>query len=291
MTKLVVNLPLFPGFYESILSQSLDHAVTSEAENLSEREESQQYYPETYFPEELRLDYSFLWEFVNHGDAYRQMAKDYAESFDQWMNVNCGTPEGAFAYESMIRPREYNYTTDRLFVEVPLAVMQSLFAGIDRAKLAQVIESRHSSRDGFASFYSNDIESWELDDLESLDHNELGTILCAAIAGQIDGENEFNWTLCESIIEQDYTYLDANTDWEGLQQRATEERAKLLAAIIESDIDHAARLIASDERIAELETLAMDELDSETKAQWAGKSDKIAYRCPVTADLFGGGAV
>lgn len=292
----IVNLPFFPGFYDPILSGIMDWAVEREAENMVEKESSQKYYPETYFPESLRLDHSDLWEHVNYGDAYREIAKDYCESFDQWAHDNLETPLGSFVFESMDSPRECNFTTDRVYVTVPLVVMETLANGVDVAKLAETIESRHKSYDGFISFYSHDLESWQdkiADGLDCLDHNELATILCAAIAPHIDSQSDWQWELCERLVEYDYEYLDRHFDWAAYETACQQSRADKLAALIVADPDSAARLVAGCERIAALESLALesDEMEPEALGAWQGKQESRAYRCPVTVDMFSGESV
>jgi len=290
-TTVIVNLPFFPGFYESMLSGIMDSAVESEAYNLREQEESQECYPESYWPDALRLDHSDLWAHVNYSDAYRDIAQDYCQAFDVWAQDNLATPANAFAFESMTSPREYNFTTDRLFVTVPLSVMETLCKGIDVAKLESTIKARHSSRDGFISFYDNDLETWQdkiSDGLENLDHNELGTILSAAIAPHVDNESDWQWQLCESLMEHDYQYLDSHMDWQGYETACQQARGDNLAKIICEDPDNAARLIAGCERIAALESLALesDDMDSDCIADWQGKQEGRAYRCPKTIDMF-----
>lgn len=295
MTNLIVNLPFFPGFYESILSETLDFAEERESEYSAEKETSAEFYPESYWPEEMRLDSAdhsgILYDSMNHGDAYREMAKDYVSSFDDWMNDNFETSPNSFEFESMDSPREYNFSTDRVYATVPLAVMQKLWQGINRDKLAETIEARHKSRDGFISFYSHDLDSWfdriESDGLESLDHNELGTLLCAAIADTIERESEFNWTLCERIAETDYQYVDNNCDWKKYETKEREARIEKLAALMTTDCDTAARLILAHEKIAELVPMAIEEMDNEARNIWADKIESVPYRCPLTSDMFG----
>lgn len=288
-----INLPFFPGFYEAILSGILDSAVEREAENMVEKEESQTYYPETYFPEALRLDHSDLWEHVSYSDAYREIAKDYCEVFDQWMNDNLETPLGSFTFESMDSPREYNFTTDRVYVTCPIAVIDSLYAGIDIAKLQAAIAARHTSRSGFISFYPDDLETWQdkiRDGLAGLDHNELGTILSAAIAPHVDNARDWQWELCESLAEYDYQYLDSHMDWQSYETACQQARADKLAALIVADMDEAARLVVGCDRIAALESMALesDAMDDESRIDWQGKEEPRAYRCPFTVDMFSG---
>lgn len=296
MTNLIVNLPFFPGFYDSILSGLLDSAEERESEYAAEKEQSAEYYPESYWPESMQLDSGehaqIMFDCMSYGDAYREMASDYCESFDNWMNDNFETPLDSFKFESMDSPREYNFRTDRVYVTVSMSVMQKLWQGINREKLAETIEARHKSRDGFISFYEHDIESWleriESDGLESLDHNELGTLLCAAIAETVESESDFNWTICEPIAETDYEYVDKHCDWQAYETKQRQARVEKLAALMAEDCDHAARLIASHEKVAELMPMALAELDNEARNQWADKLESVAYRCPLTADMFAG---
>lgn len=289
----IVNVPFFPGFYESILSQALDHVQEREVDYNDERESLQEYYPETYWPEELRLT---SWQYgeplsdcTNYSAAYEAMARDWCESFDDWAMDNLATPANAFTFESMISPRFYNFETDRVFCTVPLAVMESLWQGLGRDKLQSVIESRHKSRSGFISFYDSDIESWLEKSPVDMDHNELGTLLVAAMAQAGFGDDsDIQWQLCEPILENDYQYLDQHCNWQKLESKLRELRVELLANLLESDPDQAARYIAAHERVAELLPDALTECDSDTQAAWQEKVDSRPYRCPVTPDLFAG---
>lgn len=288
----IVNLPFFPGFYESMLSGALDNAEEREAEYSAEKEESAEFYPETYQPEELRLSESeygeILVDCMNYRAAHNAMAADYADAFDRWAADNLETAPGSFTFESMDSPREYNFTTDRVYVTVPLAVMESLFNSVDREKLAETISQRHSSRSGFISFYANDLESWLEKPLEEFDHNEYGTLLVAAMAPLMDDKRDFNWQLCEGIFESDYEYVDQHCDWQKFERLAREKRAEKLAQWMREDSNAAACYIATVREALEILPLALDELDSSEREQWAAATDIHAenrYRCPYTLEL------
>lgn len=288
----IVNLPFFPGFYESMLSGAIDSAEEREAEYSAEKEESESYYPETYQPEPMRLsesDYGeILIDCMDYGAAYRAMAADYAAAFDQWAADNLNTAPGSFIFESMDSPREYNFTTDRIYVTVPFTVMEALFNRIDREKLADTISKRHSSRDGFISFYNNDLESWLEKPLDDYDHNEYGTLLVAAMAAVIDSKSDFNWQLCEGIFETDYEYVDQHCDWQKFERLAREKRAEKLADWMKEDSDAAAGYIATAREALDILPLALDELDSDEREQWERATEIHAgnrYRCPYTLEL------
>lgn len=294
MTNLTVNLPFFPGFYESSLSQTVDYAAERESEYSNEKQSSQEYYPESYYPEQLRVDYQdFLWDCVNYGAAYREIAADYCSNFDAWMTENCETPAGAFLFESMDSPREYNFTTDRVYVTVDESVMAGLLARTDTKKLAAIIERRFTSRDGFISYYSNRLEDWQAKSLGEYDHNELGTILIAAIESiwgdEPDESDEFRWQLIESIAENDYQYVDNHCDWAKVETKAIEARGKKLAEWIKDDLAAAASYLRGNGEAGELLAIARDELDSDEIAEL----DEFQicymeshYRCPMTIDMF-----
>ncbi|AOR76525.1 hypothetical protein [Novosphingobium resinovorum] len=289
--NVVVNLPFFPGFYCSSLSGALDHAETMEAENSAEKEESAEYYPETYQPEELRLsaaDYQkILFDCMDYGGAHRSMAADYVAAFDQWATENLETPAGTFTFESMDSPREYNFRTDRVYATVPLAAMESLYRSLDLEKLAAVIAERHSSRSGFISFYPDDVDEWQGKEFAEFDHNEMGTILCAAIASR-EAENP-DETCCYAVDESSYEYVDKWCDWQKFESAVREKRAEKLAAWIDADSDAAARYVAHHAETLTVLELALAELDTETRTAWEASAGIIAarfYRCPFTPDMF-----
>lgn len=263
MTDTIVNLP-FPGFYESMYSQEIDHAEEQESEWHAEREASERYYPETYQPEYLRISQSEYCELfmtcASYSTAYHRVAQWYIEAFDSWMAENLGTPAGAFRFESMDSPREYNFATDRLYAHVPLDVMESLFARSaagGHELLAACIAERFTSYDGFISWYSNDVSTWLAKPLAHWDHNELGTLLRAMIPAGTDYESADEWRfeIWERTFgdEGGYTAFSDCVDWPKFEAAVTELRADKMDSAIESGL---------------IETPA-----------------DIPYRCPLTLEL------
>lgn len=291
--SVIINLPFFPGFYCSGLSETLDYAEERQGEYDAEKECSKEYYPDTFQPEELRIDASEYCEILMGAMDYRAshtaMASDYCAAFDNWAQENLGTPENAFQFESMDSPREYNFATDRVYVTCPLAVAESLLAGIDSDKLETVIKERFTSYDGFISHYSNRLSDWQAKPLIDWDHNEYGTLLVAAIVPHIDSESEFNHSLCESIYEYDYEYVDQHCNWAKYESKIKELRAEKLAEWIETDPESAAKYVAQCKETLDILPIALGELDSESRQQWEAQAGIIAerfYRCPFTIDMF-----
>ena len=317
MTKpifLTVNLPFFPGFYDSYLSGAVDWAEESDIENRTT--ESDHETDEGSQPEALRLNAEELGDIyrdnTKYNLAYRSIASDYVGALDyklgealsmtvkdtrQRYNAETKTvaPEeyrresARISFESMDSPREYNFTTDRVYANIPLLVMR-LFLRQSKAEgyatLNEVIGERHTSRDGFRSFYSNRIADWLDKPLTDWDHNELGSLLVAGMKlnGLDTDEADFSSDLCECALgdEGAYSAWENAVDWPAVEAAKLEKRAEKLAEWIEEDSEAVARWAGEHaEEFAAI--MAADE-----SAFRGLDMPQIAYRCPVTLDMFAG---
>ena len=91
----------------------------------------------------------------------------------------------AMKFESLQSPKEYNFTTDRIFCEIELDEVKRIRAATDEKAFRDKIRERFTSCDGFISSYSNDLDEW--DEIETWDHNEVGTLIAAYIEEQAPG--------------------------------------------------------------------------------------------------------
>ena len=124
---------------------------------------------------------------VNHGlvdraqcgcswhDVMKAYAKEYAEQFSREFNI-------PLEFDSMESPKYYNFTTDRIFCRVPLEVCIRLESELPDNALADQAREMFTSRDGFSSFYSPDIEEWG--DISEWDHNQIGCLIEAYVLHQ-----------------------------------------------------------------------------------------------------------
>ena len=124
---------------------------------------------------------------VNHGlvdraqcgcswhDVMKAYAKEYAEQFSREFNI-------PLEFDSMESPKYYNFTTDRIFCRVPLEVCIRLESELPDNALADQAREMFTSRDGFSSFYSPDIEDWG--DISEWDHNQIGCLIEAYVLHQ-----------------------------------------------------------------------------------------------------------
>lgn len=206
----------FSGFYNSIHSDEVDHALKM---MLIDRDSGTEYAPE--FIQEA------AWQAIDYSGVYAAYAADYAASFLDWLGL-----DGKF--ESMTSPQYYNFETDRVFVELTREDLARLWRGVDKADLTKACKERFTSYDGFISHYSNDWRTWGR--LSTWDHNQIGILLGVYAETEQQGEWD-QWAEyslmedanCNGAIDQ-WIWDNAGPDlgravnaWDYLQERAKRE--------------------------------------------------------------------
>ena len=185
--KAISTIP-FQGFYNSLYSYAIEGEIES----------SLDWYTEDYDLTEAQRDTlanGYLEK--NTSEFYYNVSKDYAEAFIYEIERDTGLTLNA-RFESMESPREYNFQTDRLFIELPEA---SAGAFVDyilanhKEELEKLIAQRFTSRDGFWSNYKNTLEAWG--DPSEWDYNQLGT--CFEIFEYLENEIYDSYSIYESI--------------------------------------------------------------------------------------------
>lgn len=192
----------FEGFYESIWSYEVDNIEEQEAENLASKEY------EGFEGFEASEIQEIIYKHASYDLMFRAIAAEYVEAFQFWLEDATGV-KVEMRFNTMTSPREYNFETDRIFVEVELSAMQALMEAVGRDKVAATARKMFTSRSGFISFYDPDIETWG--ELETWDHNQLYAIFMAAI-----DDKELSWELLESLREPIYNAFSRNVDWDAV---------------------------------------------------------------------------
>ena len=121
----------FVGFYESLHDSAMDDVV-EQSEN-----------------DDMPIDY----DNVGWGLVQDQYAKFYAESFLSMLDVDG-------QYVKLTSPREYNFGTDQITVEVEESVMVELFDTAMSLHLAQLVKEEMTPRSGFSPYYSMKVKDW-----------------------------------------------------------------------------------------------------------------------------------
>lgn len=218
----VTMLIPFPGFYETDLSEELDRAEEMSAESIVEHGES--------CGLDVREVCDALYFTSNYSAAFQHVAQKYAEEFANFVNTETGTlTPFNFTFESMDSPKEYNFSTDRVYVTLSLEDFQRMYDRTDRAIFARIVRDTFTSRSGFASFYSNDAEVWHKKSLATWDHNEAGTLLRAYLLTHVEDieENSVEGRICAELSSDGVfdAAFDSALDWEALQTRLKEQVA------------------------------------------------------------------
>lgn len=148
----------FSGFYNSVHEDALDRAI------------DQAFSDDSGTPYQSLVNKAH--DCAEWGLIFHTYAVEYAKNF----GVRFGLKSLKFC--ELNSPREYNFTTDRIFCKISLAEVKRIFRAVDKDNLRREITKRFTSRDGFISFYLNDLAAWP-SDLTKWDPNHVGTLLRA----------------------------------------------------------------------------------------------------------------
>lgn len=309
---LSVNIP-FAGFYNSAYSGMIDYEEESFAEYRADLYETDYPDNEGYWPGPLQLNQGEIAEILfgatDYAAAYLQTARDYAAAFDQVTGQAFGWSKRAksrvrrydrdgwqinlrwddtagIAFEEMTSPREYNFETDRIFVLMPAYRLQQLFAKsrADGHKvLSEVIKERFTSYDGFISGYRNRLVDWLAKPLVAWDHNELGTLLIAALRLADMTERDVESACYDLMTDGDGARQnwEDSVDWKRFDRERAEKRAEKLCEWLE--VDKPAALQWCGNHPEDFDGIAATDL-----VAFGDVADSVPYRCKLTPDLFEG---
>lgn len=160
----IVRIP-FQGFYNSDHDSDLDSAAEQMASD-----------PNTGDPVGGLGNYLLM--HTNWLAVHTEYANRYTE-------VLAETIEAKFEFYALIRPREYNFSTDVITVKITLEELQRLYNEIGREVVAEHIRVELAPRSGFAPFYSNDINDWP-ESLADWDDAQLSMITDCYVGKKLD---------------------------------------------------------------------------------------------------------
>jgi len=176
---MIARIP-FAGFYHSVHDHELDDAL-----NMMLSDESGN-------PNGPLIERAF--DLVDWSQAHKDYAKAYAENFCHHFKI-------AGVFESMTSPREYNFETDRVWIEMTEAEARRILGETNDKNLRDQAREMFTSRSGFCSFYSPDIDTWG--DIAEWDHNQLYCLLSAYAEQETDTSDGFDSWAELSLMESD----------------------------------------------------------------------------------------
>lgn len=165
-----VEIP-FMGFYESIhdanLTQAVEQQVADDNGDISDEDA------------EKLADLDIPW---------RKLQAEYAKYFVEVLASELGV---TLEYVTMQSPQYYNFSTDRIFANMPVEEWEKIRAEVEAWDVwPTTIRKRFTSYDGFMSFFSNDYqdEDWTRKDLEVA---QTGVYLQLYIESQLGKDWEY----------------------------------------------------------------------------------------------------
>lgn len=139
--------PLFSGFYDSIWDSLIDNYLEYEAE-------------------EQGLEY-----IENYSVNFEEYSKEITTAIDQALS-ELGL-DIDLEFQSLARPREYNFETDSINVKLTLDFDKFISMVADkREEILPILKERYSDRDGFFSSHSNDYQEWFNDLLNNFEEEQ-----------------------------------------------------------------------------------------------------------------------
>lgn len=159
------TIPL-SGFYETIHHHAIeDRYDVGDGVDVDEGEGKKRYdeYLKNYKEEEINY------------------CREYTKNFSELTQI-------PLKFKEMTSPREYNFTTDRIFAEIHEDDLWMLKNIVDPVKIREYVKKHYTSRDGFMSFYDNSYDEW-LKQEKPFDHNQIGALL-EVYAEQVDSDWE-----------------------------------------------------------------------------------------------------
>lgn len=201
MKKYEVLLNFFSGFYESIH----DGVFDSEEEMIIED-----------YPGHTWDDFRFKYDRIRY-------CRNYVSAISSEIGLK-------LEFMELTSPREYNFSTDQISVYVDTKTLKKISSVLNSNTLKNIIKRRFTSRDGFMSWYSNDIEEWKEKKVQDWNCVELGTLLDAwLIENELDDENNtLDWAGYE-YCQGNGQYVDYEILWdtEAEMQAEQEKTAEL----------------------------------------------------------------
>tara|TARA_R110001606_G_scaffold206423_1_gene354138 strand:- start:356 stop:868 length:513 start_codon:yes stop_codon:yes gene_type:complete len=91
--------------------------------------------------------YGYDWEEVDYKKTHLNYCNSYLNKLSEELEIN-------LKFIQLESPREYNFTTDKIFCSISNKDFNTLLDVYDTKELFDYIEENSKSRDGFTSFYS-----------------------------------------------------------------------------------------------------------------------------------------
>jgi len=214
MNKLESTIP-FCGFYESFIDDDIDYQIGQQIECDSDtfdlNENEQQILWDNYLS-------------VNRSSFYNQIAEHYTDLYIDALNDRLKGFTLKAKFNLLTSPREYNFETDRIFIEIEenhcIDFIKYIIKNYKK-ELENKIKERFTSRSGFWSHNKNSLDLWT-QDYSEWDHNQIGT--CFELFDL--EEEDINYSLREYLSETIMFNLGNTLGQEGINLLDKKQKEK-----------------------------------------------------------------
>ena len=132
---------------------------------------------------------------------YKAIELEYCQHFVEAFGDKYGL---TLTFDEMTSPREYNFSTDRIFCKIPREEIDTIRKSVEEHKdWAQYIKDNFTSCSGFWSNYENDCkhEDWAK---ETLDECQYGTIIKFWLNNISPDTDSEGWDMDEYYLTNDF---------------------------------------------------------------------------------------
>ena len=165
-------LPVFPGFYNTVFDAEEDYVRYETEMALDEKRE----YYSAVFSEGVTEEFfdEYFWECLTDREyAMEAVCESICEA------LKTVDPIGvikAVEYERLSSPKFYNFSNDSINCKITFdqQVLQK-YVDDNIEAFTEFIEERYTSRSGFVSSHSNNVEDWR--DMSELGEHSTGSVL------------------------------------------------------------------------------------------------------------------
>lgn len=174
--------PLFPGFYSTPFEYS------GEEQDIED-------YNEANGTDKDWDDFNF-----DYSDYHNRVSKAFVNRLETELNQFL---QVKIEFQQLISPKEYNFTNDSINISVEMDLGQLIGLIKERqADAAKYFEDKYTSRSGFISFHSSDINDWlnEQYILKEPAHR-VGALLDCLCSIEIDTDDIYYWCDSEYYID------------------------------------------------------------------------------------------
>lgn len=211
MYKAAIYIPYFPGFYDTILSprgEIIQEELETDIENrLDFTVKSQDRLEDA-------LDKVDIWEYFDNERYEQDLAIYFVEGLNDLIySENTILKDISFEYESLARPRFYNYENDKIngYVNLPLDTVIE-YMNNNAEEFQQYLKDNYSSRDGFTSFVPTNLDDFRKElksDLSKDVDRDLGILVEFIIEKELkmtpdEIYEKLSYDLLEDVSESEY---------------------------------------------------------------------------------------